>query len=360
MRLCPAHQADLDVSECTSGFEECEVRLGRAMRIMESASSFAAAMELIKAKDLVDEPIIEELAKRVTRFTHTLPMQLEALKQLEALDHSFLTEFGALQIALPFGMGPRLKTERVDHVTPTGLRVPGKQHGEAVYGIAAHELAEQLLERYGLARKVMLEGRGSRLRAAIATLRAYLGQHSTAAIGVGKARWPTPPDRWHYTVGVKWELIEKSGVIKQATSGIPKGERPAVWFSTRQDWEPTATKGALPKAVFDQVDPKTGEAIIDMKKLARHELTQYSFEEMRRELKGMYRIGVTGTAAPHSWSDFVQLSGVDRVIAAALVSTAKERGADPEDWWCSFDPVPKSEWRSVEILFQGKWEPVEW
>lgn len=74
---------------------------------------------------------------------------------------------------------------------------------------------------------------------------------------------------WHYTTGEKFALILADGEIVPATEGldveqtaefiaeleeiiatggakdvaVPYRERPAVWFSKRQTWEPTATKG---------------------------------------------------------------------------------------------------------------------
>ena len=50
------------------------------------------------------------------------------------------------------------------------------------------------------------------------------------------------PMAWHYTVTVRAALILAEGVIRPATVGVPDGEIPVVWFSTRQFWEPTANK----------------------------------------------------------------------------------------------------------------------
>ncbi|MGH3626908.1 MAG: hypothetical protein ACRET2_02630 [Steroidobacteraceae bacterium] len=46
---------------------------------------------------------------------------------------------------------------------------------------------------------------------------------------------------WHYTVGKHAENIRRDGFIRPATLHVRPPEKPIVWFSTRQDWEPTAT-----------------------------------------------------------------------------------------------------------------------
>src|SRR5262245_36454208 len=43
---------------------------------------------------------------------------------------------------------------------------------------------------------------------------------------------------WHYTVGTTLIQIIAEGRIKRVTSG----SRKAVWFTSRDSWEPTATK----------------------------------------------------------------------------------------------------------------------
>jgi hypothetical protein len=51
---------------------------------------------------------------------------------------------------------------------------------------------------------------------------------------------------WHYTLARTLAEILVSGGIKRSTVGLSGGERPAVWFSCRTDWEPTATRGVGP------------------------------------------------------------------------------------------------------------------
>ena len=39
--------------------------------------------------------------------------------------------------------------------------------------------------------------------------------------------------------------IVEGGAIRPAQAFVPRGERPGVWCSSLQDWEPTATKAIL-------------------------------------------------------------------------------------------------------------------
>lgn len=55
---------------------------------------------------------------------------------------------------------------------------------------------------------------------------------------------------WHYTTGKKAALILESGELRPTNCNVPAGEKPVLWFSLRQSWEPSATKGI--------VDSRTG------------------------------------------------------------------------------------------------------
>lgn len=145
-------------------------------------------------------------------------------------------------------------------------------------------------------------------------------------------------DRWHYTVGQRWEQIRASGVIRLATALVPKGERPVVWFTRRETWEPTAT------TLMQGPDGN------------RHDASDL---EIKVRLGGKIRIGVAPETAPHSFAAFRRLSGIDPRFADGLAVVAREHGSDAEDWFVSFDPVPASAWLRVEWWFGGAWQPVQ-
>jgi hypothetical protein len=58
---------------------------------------------------------------------------------------------------------------------------------------------------------------------------------------------PDPPEHvYHYTTGLKLKQIINSGCIKPTTAKIEPHEKPVAWFSTQEQWEPTATKVPVP------------------------------------------------------------------------------------------------------------------
>lgn len=143
--------------------------------------------------------------------------------------------------------------------------------------------------------------------------------------------------KWHYTVLQHIIQIDNDGVIKPATAGVPQDEKPIVWFSTNQDWEPTANKCAV-----------NGDGlIIDLNK-----------EQTEMLGGGLVRIGVDAETAPYDWRALKELSGMSGRIAQGLYDAAIACGARPGDWWGTFDPVPRSKWTAAEVFKNGSWVPV--
>src|SRR5262249_26455803 len=128
---------------------------------------------------------------------------------------------------------------------------------------------------------------------------------------------------WHYTIRVHFQSILQDALIKSATSGVPQGERPVVWFTRNESWEPTANK------VFQRPD---GTARLS------------TTEEMLRLGQGLIRIGVKRETAPHNWDEFVRLGGASERTIKELKDTAKARGSNHKDWFVSFDPIPREKW----------------
>lgn len=160
---------------------------------------------------------------------------------------------------------------------------------------------------------------------------------------------PTMPRarRWfHYTIGHHLIGILRDGRIRTTRAGVAKGERPAVWFSCRETWEPTATKG-IP------LDPETGETG-----------PTPSIAEMVSLFGPLVRIEVSETDARHPWADHIRMGNIDLRAADALASIAIEQGADPADWRISYHDVDHllgieasedgQTWRSVLVTDHGK------
>lgn len=121
---------------------------------------------------------------------------------------------------------------------------------------------------------------------------------------------------WHYTIGTHAKTILAGGFVLAATIGVPTGEKPVVWFSTRQDWEPTATKGIMDKGV-------------------RRNATM---DEMMAE-DGLWRFGLS-TEALLPWGRLKEVARIRRRMLEGLLSAAHKMGADPYCWYGALEPVP--------------------
>ena len=157
---------------------------------------------------------------------------------------------------------------------------------------------------------------------------------------------------WHYTIADRWASILQDGLIRPAlplekltTEQLEQIERiiatgegedfalseaPAVWFSKRSTWEPTATKGKMDNGV-------------------RRNAT---LAEMMR--KGpLVRIGVERDGL-YTWLEHRKLSGIRPETAKGLVRAAAKAGASPGDWFVHYGPVPRDRWVRIERSTDGK------
>src|SRR5258708_39361054 len=102
---------------------------------------------------------------------------------------------------------------------------------------------------------------------------------------------------WHYTVGNNFASIYHSGEIQPATAYIAAGEKPIVWFTTEEFWEPTVTKGRRrPDGTIEDLGMDALHAAGFM----------------------LWRIGVAPETAPYTWSELKKLSGMPSNVATQL------------------------------------------
>jgi len=143
--------------------------------------------------------------------------------------------------------------------------------------------------------------------------------------------------RWHYTIGHRLKKILEDGEIRPATAGEPKGEKPAVWFSIHDDWEPTANKFTVG---FD------GKPVV---------LTR---EQTENGGGGLCRIGVAKEMAPHNWEAHKRLSGITAKEARRIYQKAIAQGTRPGHWFTTYSAVPRSQWLAVEVCDSSRWVPL--
>mgnify|MGYP006274232821 CR=1 FL=1 len=142
---------------------------------------------------------------------------------------------------------------------------------------------------------------------------------------------------WHYTTGEKFVAIIEDGILKPTACRIDPGERPAVWFSANQWWENTASK-------ILQTDGR-------LRSLSMAETAAYG--------KGLVRFGVERQTAPISWRKFRTLSGISPATYRNMAKAGKKRGANPGEWFASFERVPRELWVAVEVFQDKKWVTVQ-
>lgn len=141
---------------------------------------------------------------------------------------------------------------------------------------------------------------------------------------------------WHYTIGLRWEEIDSCGLLRPATALVKARERPAVWFTLRDTFEPTAVK-------LLQAPDGT--------------LRSMPIEETERRGRGLFRIGVDPSKLL-TWEEWRRRSRVRPAVAESLETVASDQGSDVAEWLVSFRPLPRDEWQAVEVRFRREWSPI--
>jgi hypothetical protein len=67
------------------------------------------------------------------------------------------------------------------------------------------------------------------------------------------------------------------------------------------------------------------------------------------------RIGVDSKIL-HPYLRLLRTVCMPKGMAKALISTAREHGANPYEWYGTTKPVPLAQWRAVEMLIDNKWQ----
>lgn len=144
---------------------------------------------------------------------------------------------------------------------------------------------------------------------------------------------------YHYTnVGAMAGIME-SGFIAPSTFGVPANERPIVWFSTHETWEPTA---------------RTPVRKDERAKWTLH--TRPSLRKMAESTKvPFFRLAVDAENLT-PWRELRANFSYTR--AKKLEDRARHMGAKPSDWMGTFTPVAMREIPFAEIYAAGLWTPI--
>lgn len=141
---------------------------------------------------------------------------------------------------------------------------------------------------------------------------------------------------WHYTTGECFERIAAAGFLRPATIGLDPGERPIAWFTTNQEWEPTANKGVMDSGT-------------------RRDATK---EETRALGRGLVRFGIDEQRLI-PWPKLARKSRMNAETMESLERTAKEHGSNPKQWRGVFHGIDLRA-LAVEVMNDGgAWERVK-
>ena len=147
---------------------------------------------------------------------------------------------------------------------------------------------------------------------------------------------PDPPDViFHYTTGTRLKQIINSGAIKPTTAKIEPYEKPVAWFSTQDQWEPTATKVPIP-GMAGQIATARAQG-------------------------GLARITVPGTCAPYAFPQLPLIASTKPSVCIGLLISGLKLGRDPDTWRFTPTPVPVTLFREVEFydFANNKWLAID-
>jgi len=145
---------------------------------------------------------------------------------------------------------------------------------------------------------------------------------------------------WHYTTTEKFELIIKSGLLKTTLSLMPerRGERPIVWFTINQEWEPT-----------------TAYTYRDNKPLTMLENKQAG--------GGLVRLGYPLAGIPNyeliPWIELYKVAGIKPKFKNLLEKLGKNRGSNPYHWLGCFNDIPLESLIIQKMNDLNQWESAE-
>lgn len=141
--------------------------------------------------------------------------------------------------------------------------------------------------------------------------------------------------RWHYTIGDYMPLIVNDGFLTPSTP-VPHLEKPILFFTECDSYEPTAWKSVMENAVVREM----------------------TIEEMGKRFGGLFRIGVADSYPLKPWLKVCRLAHVKDAVRKSMERIAFEKGSDPYKFWGTLSPVPMRDWAVIEKYEDARWIQV--
>jgi hypothetical protein len=139
---------------------------------------------------------------------------------------------------------------------------------------------------------------------------------------------------WHYTSMEHAKRILKDQLLRVSWIERKWGWKPSIWFSRSTVWEPSATK---------------------MMRFKDTNEVRLLTDEEQFELIGMARFGIEFTDQLISWDAYKNVSGIPAREYREITKIAKEKGAHPSNWFCSFEDIPLSKCIAIEQFDGEEW-----
>ena len=142
---------------------------------------------------------------------------------------------------------------------------------------------------------------------------------------------------FHYAPWLYLEMIVAGGFLKASSAGGAPHETPMVWFSSNQQWEPTATKMSRPG-----VKATIGSAAFK-NQLANVGCVRFRFPRDDARLL--------------QWREACKAAGISSTTRKLLEASGRRVGAEPEAWKAVAANVPLADLQ-LEIFGGNGWHPA--
>ena len=136
---------------------------------------------------------------------------------------------------------------------------------------------------------------------------------------------------YHYCPGDNVPKILTHGQLRPSAAGARPGERPALWFTSRPTYEPTAIKLWVQGGFVRSL----------------------TLQEMA-EAYGLARFVVPEEVAPLTWVDWARTSGVRAVEVKRMARASKRLGSDVKLYRAAYEPVPVELCLAIEESTDGR------
>lgn len=136
---------------------------------------------------------------------------------------------------------------------------------------------------------------------------------------------------WHYTTGTKFKQIVESGYLDPKKTATPPNEKPILWFSKHQYFEPTAQKAVrLPNGQIENLGMmgtyEMGGGLIrfgyPIAKLTEYKKLCRQAGVAMLDVLSLERVGVSQGAKPTDWMGTLKKIDIQDCIIEVLSGDA--------------------------------------